>query len=132
LSEDVPAVPAVPAVPDVEDPPGSFGHGIAVGVAITAVLVHIALVGLTGDWARLYADFGSTIPLLTTITISLAWQLGVPVIGVLAIGALVVRRPRSLVPYAAAAVLFALAAAATYWLPMMPIAQVAGQIKGPE
>lgn len=129
MSEDI---ADVPDVPDVEDPPGSFGHGIAVGVAITAVLVHIALVGLTGDWTKLYADFGSAIPLLTTITISLAWQLGVPVVGVLAIGALVVRRPRSLLPYVATAVLFSLAAAATYWLPMMPIAQVAGQIRGPE
>ena len=94
--------------------------------------MHIALVGLTGNWEQLYADFGSPIPVLTKITISLAWQLGVPVVGVLAIGALVVKRPRSMVPYVAAAVVFAAAATATYWLPMMPIAQLAGQIKGPE
>ncbi len=120
------------ARPDVVDPPGSFGHGIATGFAIAAVLVHIALVGLVGNWEKLYADFGSPLPLLTKITISLTWQLGVPVVGVLAIGALVVKRPASLLPYIAAAVVFAAAAAATYWLPMMPIAQLAGQIKGPE
>lgn len=121
-----------PDVLDIADPPGSFGHGIAIGVALTAVLVHIALVGLAGNWTKLYADFGSEIPVLTKITISLPWQLGVPVLGVLAIGALVLRRPRSLVPYVAAAVLFALAATATYWLPTLPIAELADQVKGPE
>jgi len=115
-------------VPD--DPPGSFGHGIAVGGAIVALLMHIALVGLAGNWEKLYRDFGEArLPLVTKITISLPWQLGVPVIGVLVIGVLVMRRPRSLIPYVAAAIVFALAAVATYWLPMLPITQLAGQIK---
>ena len=52
-----------------EDPPGSFGHGIAVGLAISAVLVHIAFVALGGDWQKLYADFGAPVPLMTRITI---------------------------------------------------------------
>ena len=64
-----------------EDPPGSFGHGIAVGVAISAVLVHIAFVALGGDWQKLYADFGAPVPLLTRITISVPWQLGASSLG---------------------------------------------------
>ncbi len=117
---------------DIADPPGSFGHGIAIGVAAVSVLVHIALVGLTGNWEKLYRDFGEArLPLVTKITISMPWQLGVPVLGVLAIGVLVVRRPRSLVPYVAVAIVFALVAVATYWCPMLPISQLA-EIKGPE
>ena len=119
-------------VADVADPPGSFGQGIAIGVAATSVLVHILLVGLTGNWEKIFREFGDArLPLVTKIAISLPWQLGVPVLGVVAIGALVVRRPRSLVPYVAVAIVFALVAVATYWLPMLPFRQLV-EIKGPE
>jgi len=113
-----------------EDPPGSFGHGIAVGCAICAVLVHIALVGLSGDLAAMYRDFGTrALPAMTRFTLSLPWQLGVPVVGLLSIAVLVVRRPRRLSIYVAVAVVLAAAALCTYWFPTAPINELAGNIR---
>lgn len=112
-----------------EDPPGSFGHGIAVGVAISAVLVHIAFVALGGDWQKLYADFGAPVPLMTRITISVPWQLGVPVIGAVAIGALVLKRPRRLVAYIAVAALLVVACGFTIVYPSAPLTALANNIK---
>ncbi|MEO6777195.1 MAG: hypothetical protein ABI467_29980 [Kofleriaceae bacterium] len=114
---------------EIIDPPGSFGHGLAVGFATCALLVHIALVGLSGDWAKMYREFGGPLPAMTRFTISIPWQLGVPVVGMLAIAALVVRRPRGLAPYLAVAVLCTLAAACTYWFPSAPIAELAGNVR---
>ncbi|HET9992440.1 MAG TPA: hypothetical protein VFQ65_28100 [Kofleriaceae bacterium] len=112
------------------DPPGSFGHGIAVGCAICAVLVHVGLVALTGDLAGMYRDFGArALPAMTRLTLSVPWQLGVPVVGVALIGALVVRRPRRLAVYVAVAVVLAAAAACTYWFPAAPIHELAGNIR---
>ena len=113
-----------------EDPPGSFGHGIAVGCAICAVLVHIGLVGLSVNYAAMYRDFGNVkLPAMTQFTISVPWQLGVPVAGVGMIGALVVRRPSKLTWYVVVAVALAIAAACTYWFPTAPIHELANNIK---
>ena len=112
-----------------EDPPGSFGHGIAVGVAISAVLVHIAFVALGGDWQKLYADFGAPVPLMTRITISVPWQLGVPVAGSVMIGALILKRPRGLVAYATIAVLLVIACGFTIVFPSAPLTALANNIK---
>jgi hypothetical protein len=112
-----------------EDPPGSFGHGIAVGVAISAVLVHVAFVALGGDLQKLYADFGAPVPLLTRITISAPWQLGVPVVGSLLIGALILKRPRGLFAYATVAVLLVIACGCTIVYPTAPLTALANNIK---
>jgi len=113
-----------------EDPPGSFGHGIAVGVAISAVLVHIAYVALGVDWTGFYRDLGGApLPLMTRITISASWQLGVPIVGSIAIGALVLRRPRSLAPYIAVVAVLLVAAACTYFFPSWPLTALASEIK---
>jgi hypothetical protein len=112
-----------------EDPPGSFGHGIAVGLAISAVLVHIAFVAIGGDWQKLYADFGAPVPLLTRITISAPWQLGVPVVGSLLLGALILKRPRGLVAYATVAVLLVIACGCTIVYPTAPLTALANNIK---
>jgi len=109
-----------------EDPPGSFGHGIAVGVAISAVLVHIAFVAIGGDWQKLYADFGAPVP---RITISAPWQLGVPVVGSLLIGALILKRPRGLLAYATVAVLLVIACGCTIVYPTAPLTALANNIK---
>ncbi len=113
----------------VEDPPGSFGRGIAVGFAICAVLVHITLVGLTGNWSKLYEDLRTPLPVMTRLTISVPWQLGVPVAGAIAIGFLVLRRPRALAVYIAVAAVLAAAAACTWWFPNAPISELAGNIR---
>jgi hypothetical protein len=112
-----------------EDPPGSFGHGIAVGVAISAVLVHIAFVALGGDWQKLYADFGAPVPLMTRITISVPWQLGVPVLGSVMIGAVILKRPPGLVAYASIAVLLVIACGFTIVFPSAPLTALANSIK---
>ena len=112
-----------------EDPPGSFGHGIAVGLAISSVLVHIAFVAIGGDWQKLYADLGAPVPLLTRITISAPWQLGVPVVGSLLIGALILKRPRGLVAYATVAVLLVIACGCTIVYPTAPLTALANNIK---
>ena len=112
-----------------EDPPGSFGHGIAVGVAISAVLVHVAFVALGGDWEKLYADFGAPVPLLTRITISVPWQLGVPVVGSVLIGALILKRPRRFAAYVTVAVLLVIACGCTIVYPSAPLTALAGNIK---
>ena len=113
-----------------EDPPGSFGHGVAIGFAICALLVHIALVGLGGNLAAMYRDLGNaTLPFMTRFTLSVPWQLGVPVAGTGAIAALVVRRPRSLWLYVAVAALCAIAVVCTYWFPTAPLSALAGNIK---
>lgn len=113
-----------------EDPPGSFGHGIAVGVAISAVLVHIACVALGVDWTGFYRDLGGApVPLMTRVTISTPWQLGVPVIGSISIGALVLRRPRWGALYIAVAAVLIVAAACTYWFPGAPLTAIANAVK---
>jgi hypothetical protein len=112
-----------------EDPPGSFGHGIAVGVAISAVLVHVAFVALGGDLQKLYADLGAAVPLMTRITISVPWQLGVPVVGSVLIGALILKRPRGMVAYATIAVLLVLACGFTIVFPNAPLTTLANNIK---
>jgi len=114
---------------DETDPPGSFGHGLAVGFGLCAALVHVALVGLAGDWVKVYEEMGAKLPLMTRITTSVAWQLGVPVIAALALGALILRRPRSGIPYLAVAVVLALATACTYWFPTAPIGELAGNLR---
>jgi hypothetical protein len=112
------------------DPPGSFGHGIAVGCAICAVLVHVGLVGLSGSLAGMYRDFGTReLPAMTRLTLSVSWQLGVPVVGLLLIAGLVVRRPRRLAIYVAVVVVLVAAAACTYWFPEAPIRELAGNIR---
>ena len=114
---------------ELDDPPGSFGHGIAIGIAISAVLVHIAFVALGGDWQKLYADFGSPIPLTTRITISVPWQLGVPIVGSILIGAVVIRRPRGIAAYAVVALLLVIACGCTIVFPSAPLTALAGNIK---
>lgn len=113
---------------DVEDPPGGFGHGIAVGFALCAVMVHIALVGLTGNWLTVYDEMHAKLSLMTRLTTSVAWQLGVPVVAAALLGGLILRRPRSLIPYLVVAVACTAAAACTYWFPTAPINELAGNI----
>jgi hypothetical protein len=111
------------------DDTGPFAQGIAVGMAISAVIVHIAYVALGVDWTNLYRDLGGPLPLMTRVTISAPWQLGVPVVGAILIGALVVRRPRSFAPYAAVTAVLLVAAACTYWFPSMPLTMLTNAIK---
>ncbi len=113
----------------LDDDEGGFGQGIAVGIAISAVLVHVYFVAIGGDWATMYQEFGSKLPLLTRLTISIGWQIGVPAIAAIAIGALIIRRPRPVWIYVAVAGLIVIAAACTVHFPSLPLTELAGSIK---
>ncbi|MFT3697635.1 MAG: hypothetical protein QM831_31110 [Kofleriaceae bacterium] len=107
-----------------------FGRGICVGVALSAVLVHVYAIAIGGDLNRLYREFGDVpIPMMTKLTISVVWQIGVPLAAVVAIGALILRRPRALWPYIAVTVAFVLATVCSLYFPQAPIRELAGQIK---
>jgi hypothetical protein len=106
-----------------------FAHGIAVGIALAAIGVHLVLVAAGGDWSAVYRDMGShQIPLLTRISLSSAWQLGVPLVGGLALGTLIVRRPRPIAIYIAVAAVLVVAAVITWWYPTAPLRELAGNV----
>ena len=105
-----------------------FWPGMTIGFGLAALLVHIALTSL-GDLEGMYRDFGTKVPLMTSVTISPLWKLAVPIVGGIALGTLIVRRPKPLWIYVAVAVACGLAAAMTWWFPMAPINELAGNIK---
>ena len=112
-----------------DEPRGSFAQGMALGFGLAALAIHLALVSLGGDWEAAYKDLGRTLPLFTRITLSPIWRLGVPVVGGVLIGALIVRRPRNSAFYVALAIARGIAAAMTWWFPTAPIFELAGNIK---
>jgi len=66
---------------------------------------------------------------MTRITISVPWQLGVPVVGSVMIGAAILKRPRGLVAYATIAALLVLACGFTIVFPSAPLTALANNIK---
>ena len=105
-----------------------FIPGMCVGIGVAALVVHIALTSM-GDLEGMYRDLGNaTLPLLTRVTISQPWKLGVPLVGFVVLGTLIVRRPKPQWLYIAAAVACAVAAAMTFWYPTAPIHELAGAI----
>jgi hypothetical protein len=115
-------------VPAVEAGPG-FWHGVFTGFAGFLVLVQLAFASQLGDLGGMYRDFGDVkLPLLTRITIHPAWMWGTPLLGVAAVSALLVKRPRSYAIYVAVAVVLTVVAVATYWFPRAPIYALAGNI----
>ena len=107
-----------------------FGHGIFVGFCGFVTLLQLALGFELRDMRDIYKDFGSVaLPLLTQLTIHPVWLFGMPVAGATAVIALAARRPRSLVPYVAIAVVLVVVAAMTWWFPRAPIYALAGNIK---
>lgn len=121
---------AAPAGEGSAAAPG-FGHGIFVGFCGFVALLELALGFELRGMRDVYADFGKDIalPLLTQLTIHPVWLYGMPVAGATTVIALAARRPRSLVPYVAVAVVLVVAAAMTWWFPRAPIFALAGNIK---
>lgn len=125
-----------PMTTATEGKPGMW-HGVFAGFAGVVVLVQLALAVELRDLAAMYRDFAGAnagsplaLPLLTRITLHPAWMWGVPLVGIAAITALLVRRPRSIAIYIAVAALLLVAAAATYYFPRAPIYALAGNIAG--
>jgi hypothetical protein len=105
-----------------------FMPGMAMGFALAAVLIHVALTAI-GNWQALYQEYSKPLPVLTRLTISTAWRFGVPLVGGAAIAVLILRRPKPLALYYGLAIVLALAAAMTWWFPSQPIYELAGNIK---
>ena len=115
---------------DAPEDERAFAHGIAVGFALAAVAVHLVLVIFAGDWGAVYKDMGSqTLPLLTRVALSPAWQYGVPLVGGVVIGTLILRRPKLLAIYVAVALALGAATFITWWYPTAPLRELAGNIK---
>ncbi len=114
---------------DTDDERG-FAQGMATGIAMAAIAVHLALVAMGGNLGAMYRDFGTLeLPLMTRVALSDAWRFGVPLVGGVAIGMLIVRRPRSFALYVAIAVALVAATAITWWYPTAPLHALAGNIK---
>ena len=106
-----------------------FSHGVFAGFAGFIVLVQLSFAIEFSDLGAMYRDFGDVhLPLLTRVTIHPAWMWGAPLVGVAAVATLLWKRPRSLVPYVAVAIVVLLAAAASYYYPRAPIYALAGNI----
>jgi hypothetical protein len=105
-------------------------RAIALGIAAAMVLLQ-ALFALELRGVRsVYADFGElTLPLLTRITISVAWLAGATLAGVATVSVMVVFRPARTWPYVALAGVLAVVAALTWYGPRLPIFELAGNIK---
>ena len=106
-----------------------FWHGAFAGFCGFVVLVQLVFASRLGDVASMYRDFGEVpLPLLTRITISPAWMWGTPLLGIAAVAALLVKRPRAIAFYIVVAVVVVTLAAMTYWYPQAPIYALSGNI----
>ncbi len=122
--------PAATAVEVVIQPARtSFANGIATGIAVAAVAVHVWLAFELAAFRGMYADFGGTIGAGTRLVLTAGWRWGVPAAGAAAVGALIFVRPKRLGPYAAVAVVMVATALATWYLARSPIYELAGNIR---
>ncbi|HEX5064427.1 MAG TPA: hypothetical protein VFV99_33860 [Kofleriaceae bacterium] len=106
-----------------------FWHGVFAGFCGFIMVVQLAIASQLSDVASMYRDFGDVkLPVLTRLTIHPAWTWGTSLLGIGAVAALVVKRPRSIALYVATAVVLLAVAIATYWYPRAPIYALAGNI----
>lgn len=107
--------------------PATFVHGAFSGIALASIAAHVWLAVMLAPLRDAYRDMGSTgIPFV----LAGWWRWGVPLAGVLGVAVLVVRRPRSLVPYALLALALVAAAIATWRIAYAPLDSLAGGISG--
>jgi hypothetical protein len=105
-------------------------RAIALGIAAAMVLLQAVFAFELRDVRGMYADFGDlTLPLLTRITISVAWLASATLAGVATVGAMVVFRPLRTWPYVLLAVALAVVAALTWYGPRLPIFELAEKIE---
>jgi hypothetical protein len=110
------------------DRPG-FWHGAFAGFCGFVVLVQLMFASQLADYGSMYREFGDVkLSLLTRITIHPVWMWATPLIGIGAVAALLVKRPRSYAVYVAVTIVLVVIAAATYWYPRAPIYALAGNI----
>jgi hypothetical protein len=107
-----------------------FVHGVAVGVAASAVLAHLWLAVVLADAAKMYRDFADfAMPPLTRLVTATPWLWGVPAVGAVVVAWLVARRARSLVGYVVVAALLVATLVGTWHFAQAPIAELADNIR---
>ncbi len=107
----------------------TFYTGMLTGVAVAAVAVQIWFATLLAPLRDTYAEFGAAIPPLTSLVISRAWQLGVPLAGAAVVLALIAKRPQRLGPYVATALMLLVTVVVTWWASQGPLRALADDIK---
>jgi hypothetical protein len=116
----------------MERPVTSFVHGALAGVSAAAVLAHVWLAIQLAPVLDMYKQMGSAdVPGLRAAVFVLrpAWLWGVPAVGLVALVGLLVRRPRTLIPYAVLAVLLIAAAIGTWHFAYAPMNELAANIQ---
>lgn len=102
----------------------AFVRGICVGIAGTAVAIHLWLAVQFMDAQLMYADFAAALPTTTLVVTSPLWLWGLPALGAVAVAALVHRRPRSLLIHAFIAALLLILAIATWHWTQAPLHEI--------
>lgn len=110
-------------------PDDAFLRGALTGVAGSAVLVQGWLGTQLEPMQKMYAEFSADVPALTAVAISTPWLVAVPIVGLIAVVALAVRRPRGTLAYALVALTLALLVIGTWGFAQAPIRERADLIK---
>lgn len=109
-----------------ERAPATFVHGACAGIALASIAAQVWLAVMLAPLRDAYRDMGGGVPFV----LATWWRWGMPVLGVVGVAALIARRPRSLVGYAALAVMMVAAAIATWRIAYAPLYSLSGNISG--
>ena len=113
----------------MKDEDKSFVHGVLLGLAAAAVLLHVWLAVRLAPFRELYAQFGGKIPKLTLFVLSPLWLWAVPVIAASEIAVLAWRRPRRSLDYLVLAGALLVTLLATWHYSQAPIHEMADSIR---
>jgi hypothetical protein len=108
----------------------AFRHGVLAGIAASMAAVHVWFAATLGAYRGMYRDMGSeALPFATRLVLSTAWLWSVPLVAAGVLAWLVVRRPRTIVPYAALVLALAATLGFTWYFATAPIREIAGNIR---
>ena len=111
----------------IGQPAPTFSHGACAGIALAALAAHCWLAVTLAPLRDAYRDMGAGgLPFV----LRPAGMWGVPAVGLVALALLVLRRPRSLVPYACMALALVATAIATWHFAYAPLWELSGTISG--
>jgi len=123
-AEGVAAVEVVQEVAAARPLP-TFFHGALAGLTFAAAIAQVWLAVQLAPLRDAYKDMGThALPFV----LHPVWLRGAPAVGLVVAAVLVIVRPRSLVPYAIAALVLSLAAIATWHFAYAPLWELAGNI----
>lgn len=124
MNDDAPTAGAVEVV--VERTPATFVHGACAGIALASIAAQLWLAVMLAPLSDAYRDMGGGVPFV----LASWWRWGMPAAGIAGVAAVIARRPRSLVVYAALALALVAAAIATWHLAYAPLYSLSGNISG--